>query len=76
MILYHQNIDLEIVYKCKNSNNGWEKRYLIYIVIFLPYDIHKKEVITYLFAFLHSKQQITTKTNKNKHAEDIDQKAT
>ena len=36
----------------------------------------KKEMISYLFAFLHSKQQITTKTNKNKHAEDIDQKAT
>ena len=26
-----------------------------------------------LFAFLHSKQQMTTNTNKNKHAEDIDQ---
>ena len=31
---------------------------------------------TNLFAFLHSKQQITTNTNKNKHAEDMDQKAT
>ena len=38
--------------------------------------IFKKEMSSYLFAFLHSKQQITTKTNKNKQAEDIDQKAT
>ena len=55
---------------------GIKVSHVISVLDFLTMWYSTKETVTYLFAFLQSKQQITTKTNKNKHAEDIDQKAT